>query len=333
MYGVALLLMLVALVYFLVWRGSAASLKAAALVTVAGAGIGLIGVQSDRWAGSDAEELARRNSNFGLLQVFQLKHVSARLFLNDYLSQDTYDPLERKSLSVFTYMLHGLARVYAPRTDQVLCIGLGVGIAPMQFAREGAQVEVVEINPAVVPLAKEYFDLEPDKLTIHYGDGRYFLNRTRNTYDAILLDAFLGESSPSHLMTREAFAEMKRVLKPEGVLVINAIASIEFGRDFMAASIYRTLAEVFARVRVHVEGGNVFFVASAWPDLAPLHPPDLSQVHPQRYQYVRNAYDNLYQVDTNHGAILTDDYNPVEFYDAANREALRRNLAMSMKAP
>jgi hypothetical protein len=31
-----------------------------------------------------------------------------------------------------------------------------------------------------------------------------------------------------------------------------------------------------------------------------------------------------------HGQILTDDYNPVEFYDAANRESLRRYLAMAM---
>jgi len=90
---------------------------------------------------------------------------------------------------------------------------------------------------------------------------------------------------------------------------------------------------VFAGVRVHVEGGNVFFVASARPDLVPLHPPDLSQVHPQRYQAVRNAFDNLYQPESSHGRILTDDYNPVEFYDAANREALRRSLALSMKAP
>jgi hypothetical protein len=28
--------------------------------------------------------------------------------------------------------------------------------------------------------------------------------------------------------------------------------------------------------------------------------------------------------------ILTDDYNPVEFYDAPNRESIRRNLAFQM---
>jgi hypothetical protein len=30
-----------------------------------------------------------------------------------------------------------------------------------------------------------------------------------------------------------------------------------------------------------------------------------------------------------HGIVLTDDYNPVEFRDAANREELRRRLAFA----
>jgi SAM-dependent methyltransferase len=244
-----------------------------------------------------------------------------------------YDPLAHQSLAPFSYLLHGLARIYAPRVDQVLCIGLGVGIVPMQFAREGARVDVVEINPAVVPLAREFFDFDPTRLTLQYGDGRYALNRATNRYDVIILDAFLGESSPAHLMTREAFAEMKRVLTPDGVLVINTISSLAPGRDFMATSIHRTLGQVFAGVRVHVDRGNVLLVASARPDLAPGRSPDLSDVHPHCLSAVRNALEIVCPVEAGRGRVLTDDFNPVEFYDAANREALRRSLAMSMKTP
>ena len=32
-----------------------------------------------------------------------------------------------------------------------------------------------------------------------------------------------------------------------------------------------------------------------------------------------------------HGRVLTDDFNPVEFYDVRNRERIRRDLAVSMK--
>src|SRR6185295_7600460 len=108
--------------------------------------------------------------------------------------------------------------------SDVLCIGLGVGIVPMEFARDGSRVDVVEINKAVVPLAQQYFDLEPEKLNITIDDGRHFVNQCRTQYDAIILDAFLGDSSPSHLMTQEAFTAMRRILKPSGVLVIKCFA-------------------------------------------------------------------------------------------------------------
>ena len=36
-------------------------------------------------------------------------------------------------------------------------------------------------------------------------------------------------------------------------------------------------------------------------------------------------------VDPGRGIVLTDDHNPIEFYDAANRERYRRALALSMR--
>src|SRR4029450_12408474 len=118
-----------------------------AIAVLAGVGAGFWAWRSDRWRGLDADELYRGNSNFGQLQVLDYTNSPGRLYLNDYLTQNTYDTNERKSMSMFTYMLHGLARAYVPRIDQVLCIGLGVGIVPMSFVHDGAKVDVAEINP------------------------------------------------------------------------------------------------------------------------------------------------------------------------------------------
>src|ERR1051325_1188796 len=140
------------------------------------------------------------------MQVVDKKKESRRYYLNDYLNQNTYDPVQKKSLNLFTYMLHGLARVYSSvPIDSVLCIGLGVGIVPMEFSREGGQGDVVEINPAIISIAEKFFDLDRARLKITVGDGRYWVNRSAKTYDCIVLDAFLGESPPAHLMTVEAF--------------------------------------------------------------------------------------------------------------------------------
>jgi len=279
------------------------------------------------------EELYRANSNFGLLQVLQTKQGDKRYYLNDHLVQNTYDPAEKKSLALFTYMLHGLAHAYTPRIETALCIGLGVGIVPMQFVRDGIKVDVVEINPAVVKVATNYFDCDASMLNLVIGDGRYFVRQAKSQYDTIVLDAFLGDSSPSHLMSREAFEDMQRILKPDGTLVINSFGDFSPGECFFTASLDQTLKKVFKSVRIHSEGGgNVFFVASQRQNLNILHPPDFRHVHHLLIQSTKGAFAGVNPPLPQEGAEISDDYNPIEFYDASNRERYRRGLALWVKS-
>jgi spermidine synthase len=272
------------------------------------------------------------NSFFGQIQVVEGRNGGRRAYLNDNLTQNTYQPELKQSLSTFTYMLSGLARAYTTNINDVLCIGLGVGIVPMDFTRKGSRVDVVEINPAVVPVAEKYFDLDTNKLHISIDDGRHFLNRCRKNYDAVILDAFLGDSSPSHLMTKEAFTSMKEVLRPGGVLVINVFCSIEDGRDFFAASLGKTLKAVFAGVKMHSSGaGQIYIVATDHPQPAFVHEPDLRNVNPEVLPDAEAVVIGVVEPIASHGRVLTDDFNPVEFYDAHNRELLRRMLAFSAK--
>lgn len=289
-----------------------------------------IGGQLDGW-----KELERKNSDFGLLQVLERDDGQLRWYINDLLLQNTYDPTRKMSASLFTHMLHDLAQAYTPRVERVLCIGMGVGIVPMQFAREGVEVSVVEINPTVVPLAESYFDFDRSQLELTIGDGRYFVHTLEdNQFDAVVLDAFLGDSSPSHLMTQEAFADVRRVLKDDGVLVINSFCSFEPGRDFMAGSLDKTLKSVFQNVIIHASGsGNVFFVASDQEPLRMHHQPDVRQAHPQIRLSMQSALGGIMRAGEESGIILTDDYNPVEYHDAANRERFRSSLAGYMTNP
>ena len=337
MYFTALSLMLVVGIYFFVWEFKTCKKAAVVTAIVAGTLTGYAGIRRDsQRASSEWVEQFRGNSNFGLLQVLDNTSGTRRYYLNDYLSQNIYDPEAKKSTTLFTYMLQDLARAYTPRIDRALCIGLGMGIVPTQLAREGVTVDVIEINPSVVPVAKKYFDCEPEKFTVVIGDGRHFLNRATNRYDTILLDAFLGDSSPSHLMTRESFESTRRLLKPGGTLVINSFVGFRAGKDFFGASLNKTLKSVFKSVRIHATNpaavGNVFFVASDQPELNILFQPDFKQAHPYIRDLVKAAFESLTEANPRDGIVLTDDYNPVEYYDAANREVIRRDLAMSMRS-
>lgn len=331
MLGTAGVLVALAIGYFVGWHRSQS-----VGVTVTGGlalGLGFLGALRPPFAeAAGLQEMYRRNSNFGLMQVLETPDGETRYYLNDLLMQNSYHPRTQQSASLFTYMLHDLARVYTPELRSALCIGMGIGIVPMRLARAGVAVEVVEINPDVVPLAQRFFDFDPALVRLHIGDGRQFLNEATHRYDAVILDAFLGESPPAHLMSREAFAAVRARLNPGGTLVMNAFGDFATGKDFLMASLAQTLRQVFANVRIHAAGnGNVFFVASDQPDLAPRSEPDLEAIPGELRWRAESTFKSLQQTVPEHGRVLTDDFNPADFRDAANREDLRRRLAVGYR--
>lgn len=82
-------------------------------------------------------------------------------------------------------------------------------------------------------MARRWFFLPGDdpRLRLIHADARTFLNRQREQYDILLVDVFNScYSIPFHLGTQEAFAAMRRALRPGGVLAMNVIAAVE-GED------------------------------------------------------------------------------------------------------
>ena len=320
-------LAILAAVYLIAW-GSGLRARAGLVMILLAGGVGYVVVLPEGRTLPGFKEIERSNSNFGMLQVMKADGEPYYYLLNDLLAQNGYDTQRRQSVHSFTYLLNLLAHAYTPTVSNALFIGMGVGIVPMQFTREGIAVDVVEINPAMVGVAERHFDFNRSRMNLSIDDGRHFLNRVPRQYDTIILDAFVGDSSPSHLMTREAFAAMRLALRPHGTLVINSFGDLRPDNDYYTASLYKTLSSVFKTVKIHAaeDDGNIFFVASDQPQLAFLHQPDLTAVHPDVLETVTKAIGRTVETDSRHGRVLTDDFNPVEYYDARNRERLRREL-------
>ena len=103
--------------------------------------------------------------------------------------------------------------VLNPSINRVLFVGLGGGTGPKDFLAyyPEMQVDVVEIDPMVINVAKEFFAV-PDhpRLSIYEQDGRNFMRRSSNRYGAIIVDAYAsggpyGAYLPYHLATKEFF--------------------------------------------------------------------------------------------------------------------------------
>ncbi len=140
----------------------------------------------------------------------------------------------------------------ADAIDRVLFIGGGGFTGPKRFAAEyNATIDVAEIDPDVVRVAKEYFAVrESDQLNIHTMGGRQFLEQTDHTYDLIVLDAYQKDKVPFQLTTQEFMQLAADRLTADGLLVANLISAPSGpASDFYRAE-YKTMAQVFPTIYV-----------------------------------------------------------------------------------
>ncbi len=133
---------------------------------------------------------------------------------------------------VFPYVRMTFAGLLVnPNPSSLLMIGLGGGTISTVLGEvfPDMQQDLVEVDPAVVKVAREYFDFSPGPNTdVYTQDGRVFTRRAAKqgkTYDLIILDAFTGEYIPEHLMSAEFLGEVKSLLNPGGVVVANTFSA------------------------------------------------------------------------------------------------------------
>lgn len=142
-------------------------------------------------------------------------------------------PAERRRMETTYYARRsgvGLAMDSAPGLlglrARIAIVGLGAGTLAC-YARPGQSWTFYEIDPAVVRIARDpgrfsfLSDCTPTA-TIKIGDARLLIEREAPaTADLLVLDAFSSDSIPMHLLTREAFADYRRLLSARGLLLVH----------------------------------------------------------------------------------------------------------------
>jgi hypothetical protein len=150
----------------------------------------------------------------------------------------------------------------ASRARRVLHVGGGACALPRALAAEdpGGRQEVCEVDAGVLALAREHLGLRRRPgLKVREADGRAFVATQRErSWDAIVLDAFVGATVPRRLVTVEALAEVARVAPLALVNVVDNRAA----RDVrtVAAALSLAYPRVFA---LGGRAGNTVLVAGA----------------------------------------------------------------------
>ena len=156
----------------------------------------------------------------------------------------------------------GLA--FTDHVDRILVIGLGGGNIPMFLRKHypDAHIDVVDVDPQIITLAKRYFNFSDDSsLHVYAQDGRTFITQVQKPYDLIFLDAFTEAGIPQHLATKEFLLTLKKGLQHSGVIIANLWGTQAVNPLYK--SMLRTYQEVFPEVyRLSVpEAGNKVVIA------------------------------------------------------------------------
>jgi len=195
------------------------------------------------------------------------------------------DTLEHSYVDIAdpTYLGHSYANTVAavlsvmtPVADPIDVVHVGGGgfTMPRYLAatRPGTRSMVLELDRAVVELSEDELGLVlDDDLRTLTGDARTNARVIPDdSADLVIGDAFGGRSVPWHLTTVEFVRDLDRILRPDGLYVLNLIDRGELG--FARAEV-ATVREVFPHVAVVASvptlafegGGNLIVVGSHRP--------------------------------------------------------------------
>jgi spermidine synthase len=194
--------------------------------------LALAGLLAFAGASAHAGELHTERSLYRNIVVYEDDGLRCMKFGRRASGRQTCMSLADRDRLVFDYTRMMMAALYLnPSPQRVLIIGLGGGTLPsaLQKILPAAKIDAVEIDPAVVRVAREYFGFVAGGQTeLVEEDGRVFVKRMqkqRTRYDLVMLDAFDHEYIPEHLLTREFLLEVRGLLSVRGVLAANTFAS------------------------------------------------------------------------------------------------------------
>ncbi len=148
---------------------------------------------------------------------------------------------------------------------RVLLIGLGAASLTKFLYRHYplAKLTVVEIEPAVVAAARQFFKLPEDPLRVNIviGDGAEYIATADKTFDLILVDGFDGNARPGALDTLPFYQMCRARLGSSGIMAVNLLGLTRGFKDSLAR--IREAFDDRALAFPSCDSGNVIAFAAA----------------------------------------------------------------------
>lgn len=195
-----------------------------------------------------ANVIYETESPYNFIQVLQENDLRLLTVNEGQAYQSVYVP---NTLRLGGYWDLFLLTPYLTSTDtprSLLVIGLAGGTITKQFAQVYPEIKMdgIELDPEIVRVGREFFDMREKNLNVLMDDGRAALRKNNSRYDVIIVDAYRQPYVPFHLATVEYYQELATHLSARGVIAINAARTPTDAR--LVNAVAATLKQVFPTV-------------------------------------------------------------------------------------
>lgn len=277
---------------------------------------------------SSAEVLEQKESQYNTIIIRKNNEFVSMTFGHNtkIYTESIKDLTDELALPVnYTrYMTAALA--YVENATDIVEIGSGGGRTSAYLSQSNPDVMMttVELDPEVLRLADKYFGLKnSENLNIVEQDGRIFLTRNKDTFDAIIVDAYRGPFVPFHLLTQQFYQLTAKRLNDGGVLVQN----IEPSTMLFDAAI-TTISSVFDHVDLYDAQGNIVVIAYNGPEKTYVEIEEratkLDDKYSLKYSIAEMIEERRVLINgAVEGEVLTDDFAPVQYLNSIERHNQR----------
>ena len=173
--------------------------------------------------------LHRLTTKYHKIQIVQDQKIRTLLSGTGFCQEQGAIDIEDLHKHIFDYSLlamRGLEFIHCPQ--RILVIGLGGGIIPRELRHTlpNSEIDIIEIDSDIIDIAKEYFFFEEDdKMKIHKGDAFIITKEMQEmgeTYDLIVVDAFMENYTPFPLMSVEFIQRLYDITSENAILTVNS---------------------------------------------------------------------------------------------------------------
>lgn len=187
-----------------------------------------------------------------------------------------------------------------PRRVAILGGGEGATLREVLRFRSVTRCVMVDLDPQLVALCREHLPewsagaFEDPRAELVIGDAREYLERSRESFDAIIADlpdAEFGEPL-QNLYSREFYRIAAARLSPDGIFVTQSVDALALGTDLIQTpAIRRTVKDVFGHAHVYARYIPSFWSEWTWivagPGLCGEDPADFSPAEIDRRLHER----------------------------------------------